>query len=84
MSEAIRAKTARARAGIAARMLRKGRTDCRAFSDCFEMGDGDQVMAYLLAMAIDDPELIEVMEQRKFTVWARKAREFRKIIDGPY
>lgn len=80
MSQATKAKTARARAGIAARMLRQSRTDCRAFDDCFEMGDGDQVMAHLLALTIEDPTLIEVMEQRRFNVWAAKAREFKRII----
>lgn len=48
MSAAIRATTARERANIAARFIRGCSTDGRAFSDCFEMGDGDEVLRLLL------------------------------------
>ena len=43
MSAATRAKTASERATIAADYIRRGQTHTRAFADCFEMGDGDQV-----------------------------------------
>lgn len=51
MSAAIRAKTAKGRALIAARAMRAGYTPGRAFDDCFEMGDGDEVVAHLRRMA---------------------------------
>ena len=49
MSAATRAATAKDRARIAADMIRKGRTDSRAFDDCFEMFDGNEVMRLLRA-----------------------------------
>ena len=57
MSAATRAQTPRARANIAAAMIRKGCTDSRAFDDCFEMGDATQVVAYLVAKAVTDPRI---------------------------
>jgi hypothetical protein len=47
MSAAIRASSARERAIIAAQYIRRGATDSRGFDNCFEMGDGDAVMAFL-------------------------------------
>ena len=47
MSQATRAKTAKERAQIAARIIRSGRTPTRAFDDCFEMYDGDEVKRIL-------------------------------------
>ena len=47
MTAAIRARSARERATIAAAFIRRGSTGSRAFADCFEMGDGEAVMALL-------------------------------------
>ena len=44
MSQAILAKTAKQRASIALRMLRGNTELRRGFDDCFEMGDGDEVL----------------------------------------
>jgi|JI9StandDraft_1071089.scaffolds.fasta_scaffold148109_4 hypothetical protein len=49
MSAATQAKNAKERANIAARFIRRGSTDSRAFDDCFECGDGDAVVSALLA-----------------------------------
>jgi hypothetical protein len=54
MSQATRATSARARANIAAAKIREGQTDSRTFDDCFEMGDGDIVVAYLMGKATYD------------------------------
>src|SRR5215469_8266527 len=58
MSEAIRAKSAAARAAIAANLLKetKGRNEDlgREFDDCFEMDDGDEVLRLLIERAKDD------------------------------
>lgn len=48
MSLAIDAKSAKRRASIAAIMIIKNKSFYRAFDDCFEMGDGDEVMEYLI------------------------------------
>lgn len=57
MSQATRATSTRARANIAAAYIRRGSTQSRAFDDCFEMGDGDGVVAYLLAKAVTDTRI---------------------------
>ena len=59
MSAAIRAKSARARANIACRFIRAGSTSGRAFSDCFEMGDGDEVLTIIIERAKRDTALLE-------------------------
>lgn len=62
MSAATRAKTARERANIAARFIRDrapygGPVQSRAFDDCFEMGDGEQVIALLKVKARTSPTI---------------------------
>ena len=57
MSMATNAKSAKARATIAANMLKKNWTFGRSFDDCFEMGDGDQVMNYLIEKTKRDKTL---------------------------
>ena len=65
MSAAIKAKSAKARANIAARMLLRtiphympgGKLMGRAWDDCFEMGDGDEVFRLLIDKVMIDPEL---------------------------
>jgi len=50
-------KTAKGRAGIAARMYKNYKSLGRTFDDCFEMGDGGEVVRHLIAMAIKDKDL---------------------------
>lgn len=57
MSLAINAKSAKARATIAANMIKKQNKFYRAFDDCFEMNDGHQVMEYLIQKTAKDPIL---------------------------
>lgn len=57
MSEATRTTSARERATIAARYIRRGRTNGRAFDDCFEMGDGDAVVRALLERVPKDDRI---------------------------
>jgi len=58
MSLATRAKTAKARAGIAIRMLKTQKNLYRAFDDCFEMFDGEQVRAHIVERAKKDDALM--------------------------
>jgi len=48
MSMATNAKNARQRASIAINMIKKQNNFYRAFDDCFEMNDGDEVMKYII------------------------------------
>jgi len=57
VSAATRAKSARERANIAARFIRRGSKGSRAFADCFEMGDGDEVAKILVQKAQTDKRL---------------------------
>ena len=70
MSAAIRAKSAKERATIAAGFIRRGNTQSRAFDDCFEMGDGTQVVIYLLAKAITDPAVAEYARGAEWALWS--------------
>lgn len=55
--DAVHVKTAKARAGIAVRLIKAGRTHGRPFSGCFEMGDGDAVISDIVRRAATDPEI---------------------------
>lgn len=58
MSAAIKAKNAKTRAKIAARMIISDTWENeRLFDDCFEMGDGNEVMNYIIEMARSNREL---------------------------
>jgi len=57
MSLAINAKSAKARATIAANMIKKQNNFYRAFDDCFEMNDGNEVMEWLIKKTAKDPVL---------------------------
>lgn len=62
MSLATRAKSAKARAAIAARIIKRTKRDFgRNMDDCFEMGDGDEVVALLKARAHTDMTLLYAM-----------------------
>jgi hypothetical protein len=60
---AIIAPNARARATIAAQYIRRGLTHGRAFSNCFEMGDGDEVVEYLKKRGERDPRFAEMVKR---------------------
>jgi len=57
MSQAIEVKSAKRRASIAANMIKKQDNFYRAFDDCFEMGDGDEVMNWIIKKTATDPIL---------------------------
>lgn len=61
MSAAIRGNLAD-RINIAAQKILRGQTDGRSFSDCFEMGDGDEVVIGLVRRAEKNPKLAERLE----------------------
>jgi len=54
MSMATKAKSAKARATIAASMIKRGYKLDRGFDDCFEMGDADEVFKILAGKAQND------------------------------
>ena len=56
MSAAISATTARERARIAAAFIQRGSKQNRGFCNCFEMGDGDEVIRLLVERARKNPE----------------------------
>lgn len=65
MSTAIRTKSAKARATIAAHLLKTIKGDLgRSFDDCFEMGDGAEVKMLLIEKAKTDPELLYAFRYR--------------------
>ena len=64
MSLATRAKNARQRACIAANMIKKQNSFHRAFDDCFEMNDGDEVMNILIEKTAKDPKLALAIKQK--------------------
>lgn len=64
MSMAISAKTAKQRANIAIRMIKYNSTFSRKFDDCFEMGDGDQVMNCIIEKARMDKELAMALKEK--------------------
>lgn len=64
MSEATRAKSAKIRASIAAKMLRGRERLGREFDDCFEMGDGDEVVRLLYVKAQTDTVLERLLRKK--------------------
>ena len=62
-------KTAKARATIAANMIKAGRPhygeDDREFDTCFEMGDGGEVVKHLTEKVITDRQLAYEIINRK-------------------
>jgi hypothetical protein len=65
MSAAIDARSAKERAQIAADFLRKGSVSGRAFSDCLEMGDGDEVLRLLIQLAHKSPKFRAVLQKHE-------------------
>ena len=66
MSQAIGAKSAKARANIAARMLLYQKGLGRSFDDCFEMGDGNEVLGWLWLKADSNSVLRQRMVELGF------------------
>jgi hypothetical protein len=50
-------RSAVSRATIAGRLLLDRHTDCRAFDNCFEMGDADKVIALLVQTGLQNEPL---------------------------
>jgi len=78
---ANRPKTTRGRANRAALLIRGGRCSGsfnRAFDDCFEMGDGAQVLALLMERVRAEPDLKTLMIEQG--VWSRSMED--ALIEG--
>lgn len=70
MSAATRAKSARQRASIAIRKLETTKGDLgRSFDDCFEMGDGREVVRIIVEKARKDVVLESILRRRGFGNW---------------
>jgi hypothetical protein len=59
-----RPTTRKGRAWLAEYLIRNERACTRAYDNCFEEGDGDQVLALLLAQVRADPDLRRMMEEQ--------------------
>lgn len=46
--------TLRQRIAIAKQLITDGHTDCRAFDNCFEMNDGDEVVSAIIGHALQN------------------------------
>lgn len=64
MSMAIKVKNAKERATIAANMIKKNNRFDRPFDDCFEMGDGNEVMNYIIEKARKDVRLAIAIKEK--------------------
>jgi len=71
MSAASRAKSARARATIAIRMLKTQKLLGRPFDSCCEMGDGDKVVREIRRRSLDDPELVKALIKHGYDYWLK-------------
>ena len=56
-------KTRKGRAWLAGFLIRNGRACTRAYDDCFENGDGDQVLALLMREVRADPDMRDVVRR---------------------
>lgn len=73
MTAANRAKSARAKATIAARLLKTNKRVHRSFHDCFENFDGAEVRRILVERAAGDHELRTAMRRHGLTEAAEEA-----------
>jgi hypothetical protein len=69
MSASIRTKSARARATIAIRMLKTQKCLYRAFDDCFEMYDGDEVVREIRRRSLHDSVLVQALIKHQRDSW---------------
>lgn len=72
MSAATNATTAKQRATIAIRMMKNNKSGDfgRAFDDCFEMGDGDAVVAEIARRAMCNPAILELVKRNRGVAWS--------------
>lgn len=78
------AKSAKARATIAARLLKTVSNLGRSFDDCFEMGDGGEVKRLLIEKAKSDAELLYAFRYRHLQAWYEEARGSKTDADVFY
>ena len=71
MSAASRAKSAYARATIAIRILKTQKKLYRSFDDCFEMGDGTEVVREIRRKSLHDPELVQALVKHRYDDWLK-------------
>jgi len=85
MSMATKAKSAKARANIAVRMIKQQNNFGRPFDDCFEMGDGNQVMECLIEKIKNDRELAYNIRLKEFYLMPRddsdQSIRYRQAVD---
>lgn len=87
MSAATRAKTAKARATIAIRLLKTAKPyPCgyglgRNFDDCFEMGDGDEVYRVVITRALTDTDLVSAMQRHGCNSWLEDLKKKQEAIN---
>ena len=80
MSAAMVAKSAKARAGIAVRLLKSAKPWPRGFGlgrnfdDCFEMGDGNEVHRLAIDRAVSDEALRKAMAVHGCNSWLDDVR----------
>ena len=84
---AIDAKSAKARATIAARLLLSAKTWGegghglgRNFDDCFEMGDGHEVHRLLILRAAQDERLVAAMLKHGCKDWVEQVRQVHQAV----
>ena len=71
MTAAIQAKSARARATIAIRMLKTQKKLYRAFDDCVEMYDGTEVVREIRRRSRTDAELVQALVRHGCDSWLK-------------
>jgi hypothetical protein len=64
-----RPKTRKGRAWLAGYLIRNGRACTRAYDNCFEEGDGGEVLALLMREVRADPDMRRMMEEQG--AWSR-------------
>ena len=71
MSAATKARSAKARATIAIRLMKTVKVlgNCRSFDDCFEMFDGDEVVTDIINRAKGDAAIAELVQSRGYGYW---------------
>ena len=81
MSQATRVTTAKERATIALSYIRKNATNGRAFDDCFEMGDGDQVVVFVIAKSYKDPRVMAFCERAGWMKEGKPTERYEKLLE---
>lgn len=67
----------------ARKCILSGNTNTRSFDNCFEMGDGDEVVLYLIEKALSvtekDKIFVETIRQKPYRVGSENYNKMRKI-----